>query len=194
MEQPNSQPYLSDFEQKVLSLQAYGATMSLLGSENSSEPDMSTDELKSQFSSTYLTAFQYLAGISLQQPKLREVMGGLEERISNTGTTLADILKGDEEKQIFLDRMYADSVRAVYGEGEEGAIEYITSQMEAQKVIDSQIANHSDKIDPQTLEQTSLLRGLYKKMIAQQTMGIYGAIPEKTRHLLVDYSGDRDAA
>ena len=186
--------YMSSLEQEILALQAQGAALSLYALRNPDKDkiDPTQDDVKSELNGLYLTAFEYLAGISLEQPKQREVFGRLEEKISSAGTSLLDLLKGGEEQQIFLNEMYANSLTSVYGEGEKGAIKYVTSQMDAQRAVDSIIASNSDEFDKNTLEVVSYLSGAYKKMIAQQTMDIFGVLPEKVKPMLVHYSPAND--
>lgn len=208
MEQQNSALELSPLEATMLDLQAQGAAVALYGTHNNSpltQDTLTQESVRNELNANYLVAFEYLAGIYSQQPKQQEVMKGLESKISATGSSLEELLQGGEEDQALLNGMYAKSITDTFGNGEEGAMSYIDSHLEAQKKIDSTIAQNSDKISEDMLQTVTNLSKMYTGTIAQQAQEIFGMLPAQYQHLLenpandnsapVGYNpGDRDAA
>lgn len=199
MEQQDNRAQLSLLETTMLDLQAQGAAIALYDAQNGSpltQDTLAQESVKSELNANYLVAFEYLAGVYSQQPKQQEVMRGLESKISATSSTLDKLLEGGEENQVFLNKMYTDSIRDEFGNGEEGAISYIDSHLEAQKRVNTAII--TDSVSKENLETIKLLSDMYTISTINQAREIFGVLPAQYQQLLENSTRynleDRDAA
>lgn len=199
MEQQDSRMQLSPLETTMLDLQAQGAAIALYDAQNDSpltQDTLAQESVKSELNANYLVAFKYLAGVYSQQPKQQEVMRGLESKISATSSTLDKLLEGGEENQVFLNKMYTDSIRDEFGNGEEGAISYIDSHLEAQKRVNTAII--TDSVSKENLETIKLLSDMYTISTINQAREIFGVLPAQYQQLLENSTRynleDRNAA
>lgn len=197
MKQKDNMVELSSLESALFNLQAQGAAVALYSAKNEAsltQEDLSKDEVIAELNENYRVAFEYLTGIYMQQPKKQEMFKGLEKKISRSGTHLKDLLNGGEEENIFLNKMYSDSIVDVFGEGESGAINYLDSHLGAQATIDSAIRDNSGKISEDDYKAFELLSNMYTISTIAQTQEIFGALPSQYQHLLENPANDNSAA
>lgn len=195
MKQQDSRMQLSPLETTMLDLQAQGAAVALYSAINETaltQESLAQDSVRSGLNANYMVAFEYLAGIYSQQPKQQEVMRGLESKISAIDSSLDDLLKGGEEQQAFLNKMYADSIKDAFGEGEEGAVNYLNSHLGAQETINSAIMS-SDDVSKESLGTLELLSNMYTISTINQAQEIFGALPAQYQHLLENSANDNSA-
>lgn len=179
----------------MLDLQARGAAVALYSAKNDlplTQENLSKDEVNNELNANYMVAFEYLAGIYSQQPQKQDVLRGLESKISNKNTSLEELLKGGEEQQVLLNEMYTNSVIDVFGEGEEGAINYLNSHLGAQETINSAIMS-SDDVSKESLGTLELLSNMYTISTINQAQEIFGALPAQYQHLLENSANDNSA-
>lgn len=185
MEITNEGVKLSQLEKTIVNQQAKTLAVGMYQIENGEIPKEMDDDTIKELDDNYMSVSGYVLEMYAQQPHMQDAIELMGNKLSSVGVNdLESLLRERDPKQMkFLNKMYQDSITGVFGEGEEGALAYIESHLNAQQEIYKKLESQLSS-DEELRASFNTITNLYTGLIANQAETIFGQLPQSYQHLL----------